>query len=43
MEATHDPWYCEDAKCEHPSHDGELWCGPCGGWINGEPCDDQEA
>ena len=38
----HDWWHCERSDCTDPSHDGENWCGPCGGWIDGEPCDEPE-
>lgn len=22
---------------------GKNWCGPCGGWIDGQPCDEENS
>ena len=38
--------YCEfeygepDDILSPSAHAGKNWCGPCNGWINGEPCDE---
>jgi hypothetical protein len=32
-----DRFNCDDMGCAN--HADKQFCGPCGGWIDGEPCD----